>query len=71
MKKLAIGAIAVGALVAATAVPALAEVGVYAGPRGVGVDVGMHHRGPPHSYYNYAPGRDHHHDWRGHRHDNR
>jgi hypothetical protein len=43
--------------VAATAVPALAEVGVYAGPRGVGVDVGTpgHYRGGR-GYYNYAPG---------------
>ena len=40
MKKLALGAIAAGALVAATAVPALAQVDVYAGPRGVGVDIG-------------------------------
>jgi hypothetical protein len=69
MKKLALGVIAAGALVAATAVPALAEVGVYAGPRGVGVDVGTpghyHHGGR--GYYNYAPGwRYHHHDWDGH-----
>jgi len=40
MKKLAFGAIAAGALVAATAVPAIAQVGVYAGPGGIGVDIG-------------------------------
>jgi hypothetical protein len=37
MKKLALGAVAAGALVAATAVPALAQVGVYAGPGGISV----------------------------------
>jgi hypothetical protein len=34
-----VGAIALGVLVIATAVPALAEVDFYAGPRGIGVDV--------------------------------
>ena len=70
MKKLALGVIAAGALVAATAVPALAEVDVYVGPRGVGVDVGTprHYHGGR-GYYNYAPGwRYHHHDWDGHHH---
>jgi hypothetical protein len=73
MKKLALGAIAAGALVAATAVPALAEMGVNVGPRGVGVHVGTpgHYHGVPHGYYNYAPGWRSHHDWDGHRHDNR
>jgi hypothetical protein len=77
MKKLAVGAIAACALVAATAVPAFAEMGVYAGPGGVGVDVGTpghYRRGRDHGYYNYAPGwrSHHHHDWDGHRHfDNR
>jgi hypothetical protein len=72
LRKLTIGAIALGALVVATAVPALAEVDVYAGPRGVGVDVETHHRGPPHRFYNYAPAwREHHRDWRGHRHEGR
>jgi hypothetical protein len=72
MKKLAVGAIGLGALIVVTAVPALAEVDVYAGPRGVGVDVGPHYRGRPHGYYNYAPRwRDHHRDWNGHRHDYR
>jgi len=40
MKKLALGAVAAGALVAATAVPALAQVGVYAGPGGISVGAG-------------------------------
>jgi hypothetical protein len=79
MKKLALGAIAAGALVAATAVPALAQVDVYAGPGGVGVEIGApgydYGRGPYHrGYYNHAPewNRDvrvyrHHDDWRGYR----
>jgi hypothetical protein len=74
MKKFALGAIATGALIAATAVSALAEVDVHAGPRGVSVDLGgpRHYHGGPRGYYNYAPGwRDHHHDWDGHRHYNR
>ena len=49
MMKLAFGAIA-AALVAATAVPALAQVGVYAGPGGVGVDIGT-----PGYYYGHGP----------------
>jgi hypothetical protein len=70
MKKLALGAIAAGALVAATAVPALAQVDVYAGPGGIGVDVGTpgySYGRPDRGYYNYAPG------WRAHpyRHDGR
>jgi hypothetical protein len=79
MKKLALGAIAAGALVAATAVPALAQVDVYAGPGGVGVEIGApgydYGRSPYHrGYYNHAPGwnRDvsvyrHHDDWRAYR----
>ena len=77
MKKLALGAIAAGALVAATAVPALAQVGVYAGPGGIGVDIGTpryYYGGPYHrGYYNYAPGWNggermyRHRDWRGYR----
>jgi hypothetical protein len=41
-------------MLVAAAVPALAEVGVYAGPRGVGVDVGTpgRYHGGPHGYYN-------------------
>jgi hypothetical protein len=52
MKKLALGAIAAGALVAATAAPALAQVDVYAGHGGVGVEIGApgydYGRGPYH-----------------------
>lgn len=39
MKKLALG-IATAVLLATAAVPAMAQVGFYAGPGGVGVDVG-------------------------------
>jgi hypothetical protein len=72
MKKLAFGAIAAAALVAATAAPALAQVGVYAGPGGIGVDLGTpgYNRGGPYrGYYNYAPGSRayRHHGWSGHR----
>ena len=80
MKTLALGAIAAGALVAATAVPALAQVGVYAGPGGVGVDIGApsHDYGPgPYyrGYYDHAPGWNsdprfyRHHGWHGYRDD--
>ena len=40
MRKLALGIAAAGAIVAATAVPASAQVGVYAGPGGFGVELG-------------------------------
>ena len=63
MKRLALGLVAAGALVTATAVPALAQVGVYAGPGGSGVGIGApgyYYGGPgPHyggGYYDYAPG---------------
>ena len=59
MKKLALGAVAAGALVAATAVPALAQVGVYAGPGGISVGAGTpgyYYGGRYRAYYNYAPG---------------
>jgi hypothetical protein len=70
MKKLALGAIAAGALFAATAVPALAQVDVYSGPGGIGVGIGTpgyYDGGPYRGYYNYAP------EWRAHpyRHDGR
>jgi hypothetical protein len=76
MRKLALGLAAAGAVFAA--VPAMAQVGIYAGPGGVGVDVG----GPgPYrcgydypcrrGYYDYYNGpnvvirHDHwHHGWR-------
>jgi hypothetical protein len=38
MKKIAIGVLTAATLL--TAVPAMAQVGIYAGPGGVGVDVG-------------------------------
>jgi hypothetical protein len=59
MKRLALGLVAAGALITATAVPALAQVDVYAGPGGVGVALGGPHYyapGPYYGYYNYAPG---------------
>ena len=72
MKKLTFGAIAAPAFVAATAAPALAQVGVYAGPGGIGVDVGApgyDYGGPYRGYYDYAPGwrAYRHHGWYGHR----
>lgn len=48
MRKLALGLVA-GATLLAAAVPAMAQVGFYAGPGGFGVGVG----GP---YYGYGPG---------------
>lgn len=64
MKKLALGLIAAGALVTATALPAMAQVGVYAGPGGIGVGVGPvgvgvgpgpYYGGPYYDgYYDYA-----------------
>lgn len=72
MRKLVLGVVATGALVAAATAPAMAQVGVYAGPGGVGVGVGVgpfgvgvgagpYYGGPyygaPYSgYYDYAPG---------------
>jgi hypothetical protein len=63
MKKLALGLVAAGALFTATAVPAMAQIGVYAGPGGIGVGVGApgpYYYGRPYypydGYYNYAPG---------------
>jgi hypothetical protein len=74
MKKLALGLVAAGALLGATAAPALAQVGVYAGPGGVGVELGGpgYYRGPYAygGYYDYAPGWNggyYDHGWRGHR----
>ena len=51
MKKIALGVIAAAAIF--TAVPAMAQIGFYAGPRGVGVGVGV--PGPYYDcgYYNY------------------
>ena len=49
MKKIALGVIAAASIL--TAVPAMAQVGFYAGPGGVGVGVGV-----PGPYYNYNCG---------------
>jgi hypothetical protein len=66
MKKLALGLVAAATLLTA-AVPAMAQVGFYAGPGGVGVGVGA-----PYGYYDYyggppgvyvAPGWRYHHHW--------
>ena len=64
MKKLSLGLVAAGALFIATALPAMAQVGVYAGPGGVGVGVGPfgfdvgpgpYYGGPYYGgYYDYA-----------------
>jgi hypothetical protein len=50
MRKLALGVVAAATLLAA-AVPAMAQVGFYIGPGGVGVDVGQPYGG----YYYDAP----------------
>jgi ABC-type nitrate/sulfonate/bicarbonate transport system substrate-binding protein len=66
MKKLALGLVAAATLLTA-AVPAMAQVGFYAGPAGVGVGVA-----PPDGYYDYyggppgvyvGPGWRYHHHW--------
>jgi hypothetical protein len=62
MKKLALGVGAAALLTAATAAPAMAQVGFYAGPFGVGVgapayyDCGYY--GYPCGYYDYYGGPD-------------
>ena len=74
MRKLVLGVVTTGALVAAAAVPAMAQVGAYVGPGGVGVGVGPfgvgvgpgyyggpYYGAPYRGYYDYAPG----HAWRG------
>jgi hypothetical protein len=76
MKKLALGLVAAGALITATAVPAMAQIGVYAGPGGFGIGIGVpgpyyggpYYGGPYYNggYYNYAPGYGAHY-WHGHR----
>lgn len=66
MRKLAIGLVAVGALVTATALPAAAQVGVYAGPGGVGVGVGPFGAGIGPGPYGYdRPYRDGYYDYAG------
>jgi len=69
MRKLALGIVAAATLLAAAA-PAMAQVGFYAGPGGVGVAVGPPYYGPYDGYYDYyggpgvvvTPGRHRH--WR-------
>jgi hypothetical protein len=74
MRKLALGILAAATLLTA-AVPAMAQVGFYAGPGGVGVGVGApYYNGyPDNGYYDYyggpgvvvRPGWHHHwHHWR-------
>jgi len=66
MRKLALGLMAAGTLGVATIAPAAAQVGVYAGPGGFGVELGApgYYYGPaPYAgYYAYAP------EWNGYRH---
>ncbi len=73
MRKLALGIAAAATIF--TAVPAVAQVGFYAGPGGVGVQFGAPHRyygdAPYRGYYDYAPGPVygwHGHEWHGHTH---
>ncbi len=75
MRKLALGIVAAATLLIAAA-PAMAQVGFYAGPGGVGVQVGGPYYGYPYGYgyYDYyggpgvvvTPGwhRRWHHHWR-------
>jgi hypothetical protein len=69
MRKLAFSIVAACTLITAAAAPAMAQVGVYAGPGGIGVGVGPfgvgvgpgpYYGGPyyaaPNYGYNYAPG---------------
>jgi hypothetical protein len=71
MRKFALATVAAGTLIAAAAAPAMAQLGVYAGPGGVGVGVGPvgvgvgpAYYGP--GYYNYAPGYYGPHRWHHH-----
>ncbi len=61
MKKLALGVATAAALLTAAAVPAMAQVGFYAGPHGFGVGVGAPYYGydygyPYEGYYDYYDG---------------
>jgi hypothetical protein len=71
MKRLALATVAAATLLTA-AVPAMAQVGFYVGPGGIGIGVGPPYYGPYDGYYDYyggpgyvAPGwRYHHwHEW--------
>lgn len=53
MRKLALGLVAAATLLTA-AVPAMAQIGFYAGPGGIGVGVGGPYYGP--GYYDYYGG---------------
>jgi len=55
MRKLALGLVAAATLLTA-AVPAMAQVGFYAGPGGIGVGVGAPPYYGPYSYYDYYGG---------------
>ena len=75
MRKLALSIAAAGAVVAATAVPASAQVGVYAGPGGFGVELGgpgIYFGDPGYAYRYYEPGWNGGYHarpaWHGHRH---
>ena len=74
MRKLALGIAAAGAFVTTTAVPALAQVGVYAGPGGFGVELGapgVYYAAPGYAYRYYEPGWNGYYArpaWHGHRH---
>jgi hypothetical protein len=65
MRKLALGLVAAGAVFAATAAPAMAQVGVYAGPGGIGVGVGPVGVGVGPGPYNGGPYYDGYYDYAG------
>jgi len=56
MRKLALGIVAAATLLTAAAAPAMAQVGFYAGPGGVGVGIGAPYYGYPYGYYDYYGG---------------
>ncbi|MGB6537597.1 MAG: hypothetical protein WBF58_16735 [Xanthobacteraceae bacterium] len=66
MRKLALG-LAAGAMLLTAAVPAMAQVGFYAGPGGVGIGVGAPYYGPGYHDYYGAPGVYAAPGWRYHR----
>jgi hypothetical protein len=57
MRKIALGIVAAATLFTATAVPAMAQVGFYAGPGGIGIGVGPPaYDGYGSGYYDYYGG---------------
>jgi len=65
MRKLVLGITAAAALLAASA-PAMAQVGFYAGPGGVGIGVGGPYYGGYYDYYGgpvVRPGWGYYHHW--------